>query len=101
MQNFREREGLCEEDKVDLWIAESFVTEGDVTRTWKKSQRRRHRGYTDTFHSNYYVRLQVGKPPADYQAWFDTRGPDECLELYLAKEKRKDLLKDNPFKEID
>jgi large subunit ribosomal protein L22 len=74
----------------NLWVAESFCTIGDTVKSVRKHARSKI-GLIQHFYTNYYVRLEEGKPPKDYYEWKATKSPHEWLEDYVNKHREKTI----------
>ncbi|XP_043249156.1 39S ribosomal protein L22, mitochondrial [Colletes gigas] len=75
------------EFKSNLWVAESFATKNKVI----KGMRRHARGRIGEIrykYSNYYVRLEEGKPPKHYYAP-EPKDGEELLQDWLDKMRRR------------
>ena len=82
------RDEVQDYEAVDLWVAESFVTQGDVTTTFKRH--RRWLRNVQHFHTNFYLRLDKGTPPDNYRLWKNTRlQPQASLEWYVKEHLNK------------
>ena len=74
----------------DLWVAESFFARGAVV----KGFRRFSRGKMATVeynYSDYFVKLEEGRPPKDYYEWRRNRSPEEMLQNYIEDHRRKNI----------
>lgn len=78
------------EFKSNLWVAESFCTKG----IFYKGIRRHARGkvgHVQYKHCHYFVRLEEGKPPADYYQK-NIPPPKEQLEEWIENMRKRKII---------
>ncbi len=42
-------------------------------------------------YTNYFVKLEEGKPPQDYLVWAKNKNPEEWLEWYVNEQRKKHM----------
>ncbi|KZC07015.1 39S ribosomal protein L22, mitochondrial [Dufourea novaeangliae] len=78
------------EFKSNLWVAESFATKGMVIKGMRRHAKGRQ-GIVHYRHCNYFVRLEEGKPPADYYMKNPKSGK-ELLDEWMDKMQHRKVL---------
>jgi len=77
----------------NMWIAESFANQAMVHKGIKRHARMRV-GFIKYRYSNYYVKLEEGKPPKNYYEWKATKSPHEMLQDYITEHRNKRIFFD-------
>ncbi|XP_015596830.1 39S ribosomal protein L22, mitochondrial isoform X2 [Cephus cinctus] len=78
------------EFKSNLWVAESFYGKGVVYKGFRRHAKMRA-GEIRYIHSHYFVRLEEGKPPANYYLNVP-KSKDEMLQKWLEDMRKRKII---------
>ena len=77
----------------NMWVAESFANQAFIHKGYRRHARMRI-GMIKYRFSNYYVKLEEGKPPKDYYEYKKKRSPHEMLQDYITEHRNKRIFFD-------
>lgn len=77
----------------NMWVAESFANQAMIYKGVRRHARMRIGTISYRF-SNYFVKLEEGRPPKNYYEWKAKKTPHEMLQDYITEHRNKRIFFD-------
>ena len=76
------------EHATNMWVAESFANQSMIIQGMRRHARMRV-GVVRYRYSNYFVKLEEGRPPKNYYEWKAKKSSHEMLQDYITEHRNK------------